>query len=151
VPVLADPARQQLVIELAAAMPARRSRIGAHAALSPPAWAMNALGPVPGDPLQRLEWTDRASAVGAYCLTARCCCAVPQYQAETAWAPPIRREELRQVRMAQLEMAARQVWHAAEADAARVRAAVSVLPNGTLGSSNRAHGGRVLRLRGRPG
>jgi hypothetical protein len=66
VPVLADPVRQQFVANLAAAMDARRARIGEHAALTAPAWAVNASGPVPADPLQRLEWTERASAVGAY-------------------------------------------------------------------------------------
>jgi hypothetical protein len=66
VPILADPERQQFVIELAAAMDARRARIGEHATSTASAWAVNALGPVPADPLRRLEWTERASAVGAY-------------------------------------------------------------------------------------
>ena len=47
-------------------MDARRDRIGEHAALTAPAWAVNALGPVPDDPLDRLDWTERASAIGAY-------------------------------------------------------------------------------------
>ena len=66
VPSIADPARRQFVTELAAAMDARRVRIGEHAADTAPAWAVNALGPVPENPVDRLEWTERASAVGAY-------------------------------------------------------------------------------------
>ncbi len=66
IPLIADPQRQQFVTELGAAMDARRSRIGEHAAHTSPAWAVNALGPVPDDPLDRLDWTERASAIGAY-------------------------------------------------------------------------------------
>ena len=66
VPPIADRARRQFVTELAAAMDARRVRIGEHAADTAPAWAVNVLGPVPDDPVDRLEWTERASAVGAY-------------------------------------------------------------------------------------
>jgi hypothetical protein len=66
IPQLADPQRQQLVTELAAAMDARRARIGEHACQTSPTWATNALGPVPEDPLDRLNWTERASAIGAY-------------------------------------------------------------------------------------
>jgi hypothetical protein len=66
IPQLADPQRQQFVTQLAAAMDDRRARIGEHAAETSPAWAVNALGPVPGDPLERLDWTERASAIGAY-------------------------------------------------------------------------------------
>ncbi len=165
VPHLADPGRRQFVAELAEAMDTRRARIGEHAAQTAPAWAVNALGPVPENPIDRLEWTEQASAVGAYrelygidsetrpvgpepvnspearhawmaaysallrqdpsgletlpdsaLLLRRA-----QYQAETAWAPPYPGEELRQVRMAQLDMADRQVRHDAEAAAARAR------------------------------
>jgi hypothetical protein len=66
IPQLADPKRQQLVTELAAAMDARRARIGEHASQTSPTCATNALGPVPEDPLDRLNWTERASAIGAY-------------------------------------------------------------------------------------
>ncbi len=66
VPQLADPDRQRFVTELAAAMDARRGRIGEHATAISPAWAVNALGPVPEDPLERLGWTEQASTVGAY-------------------------------------------------------------------------------------
>ena len=164
IPAIADPARRQFVTELAAAMDTRRVRIGEHAADTAPAWAVNALGPVPDDPVDRLEWTERASAVGAYRelygiqsdtdpvgpepvnspearsawmaaysaqlrLDPSGLDALPdsslllnraQYQAETAWAPPYPGRELRQVRIAQLNMTARHVRHAAEAAAARV-------------------------------
>jgi hypothetical protein len=66
VPEAADPQRQEFLRQLAAAMDARRERIGEHAAQYSPAWAVHALGPVPGDPLQRLEWERRASDIGAY-------------------------------------------------------------------------------------
>jgi AAA domain len=66
VPQLADPARQRFVTELAAAMDTRRTRIGEHAAAISPAWAVSALGPVPEDPLERLDWSEWASAIGAY-------------------------------------------------------------------------------------
>ena len=170
VPVLADPVRWQFVTEVAAAMDARRARIGEHAALTAPPWAVNALGPVPDDPLQRLEWTERASAVGAYrelygidsetdivgpepvnspearsaWMAAYSALLLQdpsgletlpdsslllrrsQYQAETAWAPPFAGKELRQLRMAQLDMASRRVRHEAEAVAARARGDLAV-------------------------
>ena len=47
-------------------MDARKDRIGEHAASHPPAWATAALGPVPGHPLDRLEWQKRAAAIGAW-------------------------------------------------------------------------------------
>jgi len=47
-------------------MDARRERIGEYAAEALPAWAVNALGPVPQNPLERLDWTQRASAIGAH-------------------------------------------------------------------------------------
>jgi hypothetical protein len=66
VPEIADPERRLFVAELAAAMDARRERIGEYAAEASPAWVVNALGPVPEDPLERLDWAHRASAIGAY-------------------------------------------------------------------------------------
>jgi len=66
VPQVADPERQQFLTELAAAMDARKGRIGEHLAEYPPAWADHALGPVPEDPLDRLEWEQRAAEIGAY-------------------------------------------------------------------------------------
>jgi hypothetical protein len=165
VPELSDPDRQRFVTELAEAMDGRRARIGEHAAQTSPGWAVNAIGPVPDDPLERLAWIGRASAMGAYrelygiesdtdpigpepvnSPEARSAWMAAystqlhqdpsgldrlpdsslylrraQYEAETRWAPPYPGRELRRVRMAQLDMTARQVRHQAEADVAKAR------------------------------
>ena len=47
-------------------MDARKDRIGEHAADHAPPWAVTALGPVPEDPLDRLDWQRRAASVGAW-------------------------------------------------------------------------------------
>ena len=47
-------------------MDARKERIGEHAAASALPWAVSALGPVPDDPVTRLEWQRRAASIGAY-------------------------------------------------------------------------------------
>ena len=47
-------------------MDARKDRIGEHAAEHALPWAVNALGPVPEHPLDRLDWQRRASSIGAY-------------------------------------------------------------------------------------
>jgi conjugative relaxase-like TrwC/TraI family protein len=66
VPAIADPDRQGFVADLAQVMDERRERIGQHAADAVLPWAVNALGPVPEDPVDRLQWEQRASAIGAY-------------------------------------------------------------------------------------
>jgi hypothetical protein len=66
VPAFADPERRAYVAEIAALMDARKDRIGEHAGSHPPPWAITALGPVPGHPLDRLEWQKRAAAIGAW-------------------------------------------------------------------------------------
>jgi hypothetical protein len=66
VPGIADPERRGYVTELAALMDARQDRIGEHAAETSPPWAIAALGPVPADPLDRLDWQKRAAAIGAW-------------------------------------------------------------------------------------
>ena len=66
VPETPDPGQQQFLHELAAAMDARRERIGEHAAQATPQWAVAALGPVPADPADRLDWERRAAHIGAY-------------------------------------------------------------------------------------
>ena len=66
VPALADPGRRAYLAEIAAMMDARKDRIGEHAAGHAPPWAVNALGPVPGHPLDRLDWQQRASSIGAW-------------------------------------------------------------------------------------
>ena len=47
-------------------MDARKDRIGEHAAEHALPWAVSALGPVPDDPLDRLDWQQRATSIGAY-------------------------------------------------------------------------------------
>ena len=66
VPDIADPERQAFVAQIADMMDARKVRIGEHAADNALPWAVNALGPVPDHPLDRLEWQRRASSIGAY-------------------------------------------------------------------------------------
>jgi conjugative relaxase-like TrwC/TraI family protein len=66
IPAIADPERHAFVTEIAALMDARKDRIGEHAAQHGPAWAVAALGPVPADPLDRLDWRQRAASIGAW-------------------------------------------------------------------------------------
>jgi hypothetical protein len=66
VPDIADPERQAFVAQVADMMDARKIRIGEHAADTALPWAVNALGPVPDHPLDRLEWQRKASSIGAY-------------------------------------------------------------------------------------
>jgi hypothetical protein len=65
-PDIADPERKAFVAQIAGMMDARKIRIGEHAADNALPWAINALGPVPDHPLDRLEWQRRASSIGAY-------------------------------------------------------------------------------------
>jgi conjugative relaxase-like TrwC/TraI family protein len=48
------------------AMDDRTVRLGEHAAEARPLWAERNLGPVPEDPVARLDWQDRAAKVAAY-------------------------------------------------------------------------------------
>ena len=66
VPAIADPERRAYAAEIAAMMDARKDRIGEHAAGHALPWAITALGPVPGHPLDRLDWQRRASSIGAW-------------------------------------------------------------------------------------
>ncbi|MGH3260184.1 MAG: AAA family ATPase, partial [Streptosporangiaceae bacterium] len=66
VPAIADPDRRAYVAQIAALMDARKDRIGEHAADAAISWAVTALGPVPGHPLDRLDWQRRASSIGAW-------------------------------------------------------------------------------------
>lgn len=52
--------------ELAEAMEARVGQLGERAVAEVPEWAERRLGPVPDDPLERMEWADRAGRVAAY-------------------------------------------------------------------------------------
>jgi len=63
---IADPERRAYAGQIAALMDARKERIGEHAADSAIGWAAGALGPVPDDPVARLEWQRRAASIGAY-------------------------------------------------------------------------------------
>jgi hypothetical protein len=66
IPTIADPERRAYAAEIAALMDARKDRIGEHAATHALPWAVNALGPVPAHPLDRLDWQRRASSLGAW-------------------------------------------------------------------------------------
>ena len=66
VPDIADPERQAFATQIADMMDARKARIGEYAAENALPWAVNALGPVPDHPLDRLEWQRQASSIGAY-------------------------------------------------------------------------------------
>jgi hypothetical protein len=64
-PEVDSPRLQRYLMDLAAAMDDRQVRIGEFAAENPEHWAAS-LGPVPEDPVERLEWERRAGKVGAY-------------------------------------------------------------------------------------
>jgi hypothetical protein len=66
IPRLPDPARQAYLAEIAAMMDDRTQRLGQHAAQTVPAWAANALGPVPADEAGRLGWQAKAAWIAAY-------------------------------------------------------------------------------------
>jgi hypothetical protein len=66
VPEIPDAEQKDYLAKVASAMDARKQRLGAFAAQAQPAWAIEAAGPVPTDPAQRLEWEGRVSHVGAY-------------------------------------------------------------------------------------
>jgi TrwC relaxase/AAA domain len=65
-PDIADPDRRAYAAQIAAAMDARKDRIGEHTVEHAVPWAENALGPVPEHPVDRLEWQQRAASIGAY-------------------------------------------------------------------------------------
>jgi len=58
--------RRAYAAQIAELMDARKERIGEHAARNALPWAVSTLGPVPEDPVTRLEWQQRASLIGAY-------------------------------------------------------------------------------------
>jgi conjugative relaxase-like TrwC/TraI family protein len=61
-----DPEIAEYEAGLRRAMDARAERLGEHAVQTSPAWALQALGPVPDDPVQRLDWQHRASKIATY-------------------------------------------------------------------------------------
>jgi hypothetical protein len=62
----ADPQIAQYEARLRQAMDARAERLGEHAVRTSPAWALQALGPVPEDPAERLDWQNRSSNIATY-------------------------------------------------------------------------------------
>ena len=65
-PVCGMPERRAFAAEIAGLMGACKDRIGEHAAEYAPPWAIDALGPVPAHPLNRLDWQQRAASIGAW-------------------------------------------------------------------------------------
>ena len=66
VPAIADPERRAYATQIAALMDARKERLGEHAAEHGLPWAVNALGPVPEHPLDRLDWQKKAASISAW-------------------------------------------------------------------------------------
>jgi conjugative relaxase-like TrwC/TraI family protein len=66
VPAIGDSESRAYLTQIAALMDARKDRIGEHAAEHAAPWAAAALGPVPEDPPDRLDWQKRAASIGAY-------------------------------------------------------------------------------------
>jgi hypothetical protein len=63
---LPDLDRGAYLAEIAAMMDGRKQRLGQHAAQTGPAWAVTALGAIPGDQASRHEWEQKAASIGAY-------------------------------------------------------------------------------------
>ena len=61
-----DPEIAQHEADLRRAMNERVERLGQYAVETAPAWAVQALGPIPDDPMQRLDWQQRASKIATY-------------------------------------------------------------------------------------
>ena len=66
VPNLPDPGRRTYLTQIAAMMDDRTCRLGQHTAQTTPAWAIQALGPVPADPAARQDWERKAAFIAAY-------------------------------------------------------------------------------------
>ena len=66
IPRLADPDRHAYLAQIAAMMDDRTRRLGQHTAQTAPAWAIQALGPVPADSAARRHWEDKAASIAAY-------------------------------------------------------------------------------------
>ena len=66
VPDIEDEARREYVAAVAAAMDERTDRLGEFTAEAAPVWATRGLGAVPDEPLDRLEWQERAAKVASY-------------------------------------------------------------------------------------
>jgi hypothetical protein len=66
VAAIADPERRTYLTQIAAMMDARKDRIGEYTAEHAAPWAVAALGPVPEDLLDRMDWQKRAASIGAW-------------------------------------------------------------------------------------
>lgn len=66
VPQVASPALQEHLHGLAKSMDDRTERLAAFTTETAPAWAVSAIGPVPDEPMERLEWQHRVAPVAAY-------------------------------------------------------------------------------------
>jgi hypothetical protein len=66
VPDLPDPGRRTYLAQIAAMMDDRTRRLGQYTAQTIPAWAVQALGPVPADPAARQDWERKAASIAAY-------------------------------------------------------------------------------------
>jgi len=58
--------RTEVNASCTAMMDACKDRIGEHAAEHALPWAVSTLGPVPAQPVARLDWQCRAASIGAY-------------------------------------------------------------------------------------
>ena len=66
VPELPDPDRHVYLAQIAVMMDNRTRRLGRHATLTSPAWAVSALGPVPADSAARRSWEQKVARIAAY-------------------------------------------------------------------------------------
>jgi hypothetical protein len=66
VPRTDSPEWNDYLTALAAAADRRTAELGRAATDDPPAWALEALGPVPNDRTERGEWEERAGVIAAY-------------------------------------------------------------------------------------
>ena len=66
VPAVASPAWREQLTDRADAADDRRRQLGEQAAADIPQWADETLGPLPADPVARLDWEHRAGAVAAW-------------------------------------------------------------------------------------
>jgi TrwC relaxase/AAA domain len=66
VPRLPNPDRHAYLAQVAAMMDDRTRRLGQHTMRTAPAWAIQALGPVPTDPADHQDWERKAASIAAY-------------------------------------------------------------------------------------
>ena len=66
VPDMGDAELQEYMQRMAESLEGRQERLGEHAAVIQPPWALEALGPVPDEALARLDWERRAGVMDSY-------------------------------------------------------------------------------------